>query len=620
MSTTDSAPPDTLHPQCCNDSPGEGCGIMFPGKTSDGLCQKCTLLDSLDPKSEKYSKALEFLQCMTCGVAWKRLPFTDQCGPCHQNGLINHGLQVAQAARGNAFNVRLHRGPKQNALAATPVQPTLELNTAALDQFRNVGYNDADCIKVYAEPRLVSKIEHRLGSTSRAYAPETPMSEITGDLLVGWNNVWLKKHIFPLVLDESELRFHGNQNPLPDSQHLAVLDFYQVHRNAGNHEAYFTKMPKHAASMKGKVIAIELWMDGEGPGAVSSKSGPISSVKKRKSVAGKAPAEVEAPSKRPRISGSIGTSFVCQLPGPDPAKSTAIALLFPTISVDHEKCNVKVVWSDTATPTTEAAVIANEIFHSGKMKHCYKLSIGDEQFVAKRFFETGRGEDQVTLEENATNLESELVRAENARWFLKSFRTAAEEINLVTAQNFEITQCRIAQEVVEGDAKPSPASGLTSEGDIQKACENELNPVELPSQDPGDQFEGGSKERSVSGIPLPPTSWSEPAPTKKIIWLLEPLRNAAVTHYTGTMEHPAGTGQLAHTLSAFVHYAFQASGGDILFADVQGSSGRLSNKNMGIIIFDLMTHSPDENTGVGDYGPAGIRLGLEVGDDDEEEE
>ncbi|KAJ6461637.1 hypothetical protein DFH09DRAFT_1347998 [Mycena vulgaris] len=533
MSTTDSAPPDTLHPQCCNDSPGEGCGIMFPGKTSDGLCQKCTLLDSLDPKSEKSSKALEFLQCMTCGVVWKRLPFTDQCGPCHQNaltaaGLINHDLQVAQAARGNAFYVRLHRGPKQNALAATPVQPTPELNTAALDQFRNVGYNNADCIKVYAEPCLVSKIEHRLGSTSRAYAPETPMSEITGDLLVGWKNVWLKKHIFPLVLDESELRFHGNQNPLPDSQHLAVLDFYQVHRNAGNHEAYFTKMPKHAASMKGKVIAIELWMDGEGPGAVSSKSGPISSVKKRKSVAGKASAEVEAPSKRPRIPGRIGTSFVRQLPGPDPAKSTTIALLFPTISVDHEKCNVKVVWSDTATPATEAAVIANEIFHSGKMKHCYKLSIGDEQFVAKRFFETGRGEDPVTLEENATNLESELVRVENARWFLKSFRTAAEEINLVTAQNFEITQCRMAQEVVEGDAKPSPASGITSE------------------------------------------VWeSEPAPTKKIIWLLEPLRNAALTHYTGTMEHPAGTGQLAHTLSAFVHYAFQASGGDILFADVQ---------------------------------------------------
>ncbi|KAJ6465673.1 hypothetical protein DFH09DRAFT_957082, partial [Mycena vulgaris] len=175
--------------------------------------------------------------------------------------------------------------------------------------------------------------------------------------------------------------------------------------------------------------------------------------------------------------------------------------------------------------------------------------IGDEQFVAKCFFETGRGKDQVTLEENTTNLESKLVRTENARWFLKSFRTAAEEINLVTPR-----------EVVEGDAKPSPASGITS-----KVWE------------------------------------SEPTPTKKIICLLEPLRNAAVTHYTGTMEHPTGTGQLAHTLFAFVHYAFQASGGDILFADIQGI-----NKNMGIIIFDLMIHSPDENTGVGDYGPAGI--------------
>lgn len=90
-------------------------------------------------------------------------------------GLINHSVDTALQARSNAFNIRTHRGPKQNTLASTPVAPTIPLNIAALDQFRNVGHNDADCIKVYAEPRLVNKIDVSLGSTSRSYSPETPM-------------------------------------------------------------------------------------------------------------------------------------------------------------------------------------------------------------------------------------------------------------------------------------------------------------------------------------------------------------------------------------------------------------------------------------------------------------
>lgn len=64
-----------------------------------------------------------------------------------------------------------------------------------------------------------------------------------------------------LYREDSELRFHGNQNILENSQYLPVLDFYQAHKGAGNHEAYFTKMPKHAAAMKGKVLALELWME-----------------------------------------------------------------------------------------------------------------------------------------------------------------------------------------------------------------------------------------------------------------------------------------------------------------------------------------------------------------------
>jgi hypothetical protein len=95
--------------------------------------------------------------------------------------------------------------------------------------------------------------------------------------------------------------------------------------------------------------------------------------------------------------------------------------------------------------------------------------------------------------------------------------------------DFEITKCRLAQEVIPLDGAPSPASGV-----VKEVFEAELEA------------------------------------TRRIVWLLEPLRNSSVTHYTGTMDHPAGQGQLAHTLSVFVHYSFQWSEGTIVFADIQG--------------------------------------------------
>ncbi|KAJ7475381.1 kinase-like domain-containing protein [Mycena galericulata] len=580
--------------QCVNEKQGDGCGMTFPGKTASGLCQRCLFLDSLDPTTEQYQQALAQLQCMTCGISWKRLPYTDQCGSCHEKvlaaaGIINHGLEVARHARGQAFNIRTNRQPKPNALAATPPQPTVDLNTAALDQFRNVGYNDADCIKVYAEARLDTnaKVNMRLGQTSRSYPPDTFMDEIKDDLLAGWNVTWTKTKTYPIAKEQADWRFHGNQNIIKDSEHMAVLDFYQAHKNSGAQDAYFTKLPKHAAAMKGRVLALELWIDTP---EEDTSPAPGSSVRNKRKGSMQVAKENDDPVKRPRVS-NVGSTFERRVPGPDPTKSTEISLSFAEISVDQVTCAVEVCWPEVDPATTTAALISDQISFSGKMKHCYKLSIGTDQYVAKRFFEIGAGKDEVTMGENVSNLEFEAIRCEMARWFLGKFRSATEERNMETANNFEITKCRLAQEVIESEGAPSPASGIVKE--VLEA---------------------------------------EAITTRRIVWLLEPLRNPSVTHYTGTMEHPAGRGQLAHTLSAFVHYAFQWSEGNLIFADIQGSSGRLSTNAMGIIIFDVMTHTPEGDSGVGDHAVKGIEkwrdqhdcnsfcksLDLEVGDDDDE--
>jgi hypothetical protein len=56
------APPDTSqtadNTQCANENQGEGCSLAFPAKTAAGLCQRCIFLNSLDPTTAEYQKAL----------------------------------------------------------------------------------------------------------------------------------------------------------------------------------------------------------------------------------------------------------------------------------------------------------------------------------------------------------------------------------------------------------------------------------------------------------------------------------------------------------------------------------------------------------------------------------
>ncbi|KAJ7740163.1 hypothetical protein B0H16DRAFT_1567843 [Mycena metata] len=88
------------------------------------------------------------------------------------------------------------------------------------------------------------------------------------------------------------------------------------------------------------------------------------------------------------------------------------------------------------------------------------------------------------------------------------------------------------------------------------------------------------------------------------------------------MDHPVGQ-------------ASQWSEGAIVLADIQGcSSGRLSTYTMGILIFDMMTHTPDGDSGVRDHGGKGIEkwsdqhdcnvfcktLDLAIGEDDDEQD
>ncbi|KAJ7221193.1 kinase-like domain-containing protein, partial [Mycena rebaudengoi] len=111
-----------------------------------------------------------------------------------------------------------------------------------------------------------------------------------------------------------------------------------------------------------------------------------------------------------------------------------------------------------------------------------------------------------------------------------------------------------------------------------------------------------------------------------ITWLLEPLRSAAMDRWSGTLLHPNHSNKAGLTMDAFMHFSFVYSQSTLVFSNLQSTKGRCVSGSSGSILFDVMTHSNNQDGGVGDHGPAGITaifsehicgrvcLGLDMGD------
>ncbi|EEB97886.1 hypothetical protein MPER_02701, partial [Moniliophthora perniciosa FA553] len=97
---------------------------------------------------------------------------------------------------------------------------------------------------------------------------------------------------------------------------------------------------------------------------------------------------------------------------------------------------------------------------------------------------------------------------------------------------------------------------------------------------------------------------------RRIVWLGEPFNASAPERFTGTMQFMCSREDLiSQTIEAFVHFAHCAS--EVVYCDIEGMRGRLSNGIMGMLLFDAMTHSLDGSTGAGDHGIDGLEAFVE---------
>ncbi|KAJ7785384.1 kinase-like domain-containing protein, partial [Mycena olivaceomarginata] len=94
-------------------------------------------------------------------------------------------------------------------------------------------------------------------------------------------------------------------------------------------------------------------------------------------------------------------------------------------------------------------------------------------------------------------------------------------------------------------------------------------------------------------------------------WLFELRRTSKVKHWSGTNEYPPwDQNKLGSTLNTFTHYAYLFSLESTVLCDLQTAMAIDENGEDIDTLFDVMTHTLDNSSGVGDHGKTSIETFL----------
>ncbi|KAF8073965.1 kinase-like domain-containing protein [Lyophyllum atratum] len=265
-----------------------------------------------------------------------------------------------------------------------------------------------------------------------------------------------------------------------------------------------------------------------------------------------------SPSPRKRTNTTLSTS---ETEGPSLKRRTYLTVIEAEETqymATRGTCTVTldgaVKWTHEARPRL-ISLIKDQPMASGKTKHMYKLMMDGEDYAAKSFFDIGVPNHFPSLEENKRHLKQELWRQQLASQCVGEFMVA------VMAKRISAADIRVA-----------------------------------------------------SGFILTVDSGPDVGQT----WLVDPmLSNTHVQKYSGTMHAGRNTTLLGKTCDAFAHFALENSGGQLVFADIQGIlEPKFIQHVRGVddlVLFDLMVHtdvvqfSANKSGGLGDRGLTGLR-------------
>ncbi|KAJ7768617.1 kinase-like domain-containing protein [Mycena maculata] len=568
---------------CTNpESPGESCGGSFDHKASPGLCAMCYIATKDAAKAETMK---DWPQCTGCSAQLKLLK-GPRCGAClrkdQQIGAATPpprnplGTQDPNADSSIKSIQELQAEARRNAMQARTLQKggskAPAAGSASLQAAMAKGASRQ--ITIYLVPMASNgartEASRILANASRAFPEDMTMIDALAYLLRHWNLDWEKECSESLTPREHiSLRLLGNLGIQPHSTLGTVGQFFDAHdRIHGNHPKKILqgpttlRLPSPAIYLEGLIVVKEF----------EDRTGTLAPYfvhtekenRKRKGIWG--PGLDSTKRTRSQLSTPLPTrSEFADLPG-----FTKVDFVFAPVSVAQDG-SVKIEWPDRQAPdeiTTWTCPIQDVPFDQGKTKMVYKVIFDGLPWVAKRFFDVGAGTGQVEIQENHNEVVKEATRLSKLGYFLKRFLAEAKRQGVDIEHGIQVTDFRLGIEVVE-DSGPSMASGFSLE-QYQAAGDPDI-----------------------------------------IVWLFEPRRSSKVKHWSGTNEYPPWhQNKIGSTLNAFAHYAYLFSQESTVLADLQTATAIDENGEGIQVLFDVMTHTLNGSSGVGDHGKTGIETFL----------
>ncbi|KAJ7921281.1 kinase-like domain-containing protein [Mycena leptocephala] len=487
------------------------------------------------------------------GVATPSSGTAEPLGP----SLVGNSTNEATAARILALRQRLKLPPP--GLSSKSVNPGTHLNTATLLAHEHGGGLPGESlIMVCWEVRSSknSKIDARLGSASK---------KMVNQPLYG--------------SDATSFRWPVDRLLEPGTSTMTLGEFYTYYSTPTNAPIYLHEVPKkwkhflkHAKTSP--FICLELYIDydawkqaKESVENMNSVSDMTSSaVVTRKRSRTDSSKDLTSDKQKQICSSVSAVSLRSEF---SLSKRSGRAVVQKQSDITYRK-----ITCITATSTGQPQLvdtgdiyrghIFDTPFSSGSMKHAFDLILTTgEQYVAKRFFKLTAAdsdlfESEVSVEANRVEVEGEITRLAIGTWFLNGFyRLCKSHGDVSVDTNIAFADAFLAIEV----DRPSTASGVAQITDTEEG----------------------------------------------LTWLVERKRPTTVIKFSGTLVHRSHRRDLrSATISAFAHFVFGYSKGTLVVADLQGTPCLVRN-NDGLILFDLMTHTKDGDSGIGDFGEKGIK-------------
>ncbi|KAI0073742.1 kinase-like protein [Panus rudis PR-1116 ss-1] len=607
----------------CTGSPGDACNGIFPRKDYAGLCGRCVYMATLSEKNDvtMIAAVKTWGQCEDCGALGRHYEQGEKCAGCKQasqqgqpipnqaasqpvrlstiqatpsqdsaSQALARNLQENTQRRRDLTNDRLRSFQVQGSLANRPSAITNPAMAKSLSRPNSGSRN----ITVVVDPRVGKRVSTDLGRITIPFPADMQMPDVHSHIIDSLNiQSWSLLCSKDLIADDTFLRWKGNVLPMDGSLLLTLGEFYDLHYSATNHAIYFGKAASKSSKTRPDVhlelvISDSLFEGRTGMPIPQQLGGGIKARRAKRArrnedsdsdaVNDSDMASVVTKHKKSRHGAPLVSSFhpATQMRAAQETMDT-VRLRLATTNLSAQG-RFTVDWQPEDSQIV-VAQIQRVPAASGRMKHAYKAEVrmGDgttKQYMAKRFFHTGQGDEEpVTVTGNRLHLYDEANCASLAKLVLENFYAYARKNEQAeVADNFVVTDYLLATEIIDDNGPgPSKASGVSKTQYEEEILED---------------------------------------PDTLVAWLLEPLRSIRVNKYSGTNAHPNHSGKLGQTLNAFAHFSYIWSKKTFVFTDLQATETAVRGEGTSIkrvnVLFDLMMHTKEGKSGLGDHGESGI--------------